>query len=202
MAAYLLARVRCGFQKPSWLQAYLIFQVADLVQGLVFEAMAHMGIRNQWLRHLIQPVILVGMLAVVYKIRPGSNRRRWYFVGMAGTGLAAAVTGYFINGIAFRNALFTSTQSLIYLTISVLEMRHLLLSENEKRMGASPEFWLYAALLTYASGTLLFNASSNYFLQTLPPHLILIPWVVVGLVHATYHILMAKVFLCPTPTSS
>lgn len=202
MAAYCLARVRGGFTKPPWTKGYVALMIVDLAQGLVYTAMAYLGIHNLWFRHLIIPLVFIGMLGVVHRIRQGSRARSWFYAGLAGMGLAAAVAGYFVNGPGWRNALFSTTEGLIFLTVSVVEMRHLLLSEDDRPIGASPEFWLLAALLVYASGTMLFNASSNYFLRKLPAHLILIPWVVVNVVYAAYHLLLAKVFLCPKPSLS
>lgn len=202
MGAYMLARIRGGFQKPPWGQAFLALMILDLAQGIVYAAMAHMGIHNLWFRHFILPLVFIGMMVVVHGIRRGSRRRTWFYAGMAGVGLVAAVASYFVNGLAWRNALFSTTEGLIYLAVSVTEMRHLMVSEDDYPIGASPEFWLLAALLIYASGTLIFNASSNYFLRTLPSHLLLIPWVVASAIHAAYHLLLAKVFLCPKPSSS
>ncbi len=202
MGAYLLARIRGGFQEPSWLPIYATLQMVILAQGLVYESMAHMGIHNLWFRHFILPLVFIGMMVVVHRIRRGSRDRKRFYVGMTGVGVVAAVAGYFVDGPAWRNALFSTTEGFIFLAVSAAEMRHLLLSDDDKHIGASPEFWLLAALLVYASGTLIFNASSNYFLRTLPSDLILIPWVVVGMIHAAYYLLLAKVFLCPKPSSS
>jgi len=202
MGAYVLSRIRGGYQKPPWAQAFVALMILDLAQGLVYAAMARMGIHNLWFRHLVLPLVFIGMMVVVHGIRRGSRRRTWLYAGMTGVGLVAAVAGCFVNGLAWRNALFSTTESLIFLAVSVVEMRHLLLAEDDRPIGAFPEFWLLAALLVYASGTLIFNASSNYFLQTLPSHLILIPWVVASAIRAAYHLLLAKVFLCPKPSSS
>ena len=202
MGAYVLARIRGGFQRPPWMHAFVALQMVDLAQGLVYASMALRGIHNLWFRHFVLPLVFIGMMVVVHGIRRGSRRRTWFYVGMTGVGLVAAVASYFVDGLALRNAFFSTTGSIIYLIVSVAEMRHQLLSEDDRPIGASPEFWLLAALLVYASGTLIFNASSNYFLRSLPSHLILIPWVVVSAIHAAYHLLLAKVFLCPKPSSS
>jgi len=203
IAAYLWSRWRGGYLYPEWLRLYTKVQVFDLAQGLVFTGMAMNHMNNQWLRHLTQPVVFAGMLWAMYLMAPSRTRDRKILYGVSlAAGLAAAVLGAFLDGTRWRNSVFTSAMCLVYLLAVPQEMRRLSESTEDASLVAQPSFWVLSALLVYSSGTLIFNASSNYFLRTLPPHLVIIPWVVVGFIHAIHEAMLAKAFLCPTPASS
>jgi len=200
--AYAWSRHRGTYRQPPWLGSYLAVEVLDLAQGVLFIGLALSHQNNQWFRHLIQPVVFTGILWVVARISGPTGWRRLALTACWGLGLAAAVAGVFANGLFLRNALFTVTQSLVYLGIGTHELRRLLLQDDDEPLPDKPEFWLYTALLLYGSATLIFNASSNYFLKALPRHLLPLPWIVNGLVVVIYELFLAKVFLCRKSTSS
>ncbi len=203
IAAYLWGRWRGGYLYPEWMRLYTKVQAFDLVQGLLFTGMAMNHLNNQWLRHLTQPLVFAGMLGTMYLMAPSRTRSRKIVYGAYLTvGLAAAGFGAFLDGTQWRNSVFTSVMCLVYLMAVPQEMRRLSESAEDALLVAQPSFWLLSALLVYSSGTLIFNASSNYFLRTLPPHLVIIPWVVVGVIHAIHEAMLAKAFLCPKPASS
>lgn len=202
LLAYAWSRYRGGYRRPAWLGSFLAVQAFDLAQGAFFIALALSHRNNQWFRHLSQPVVFTGMLWVMARLSEPTARRRQALLAAWGLGLAAAVGGIFANGLFVRNALFTVTQSLVYLGIGTWELRRLLLEDDDEPLTDKPEFWLCTALLLYGSATLIFNATSNYFLRALPPHLLPLPWIVNGLVVVIYELFLAKVFLCRKPTSS
>ena len=202
MLAFAWSRFRRGFLRPHWMGRFIAVQAVDLVQGSIFFALALSHRNNQWFRHLSQPAVFAGMLWVLARTSHPSPRRQGLYWACAGTGLLAAVAGVFVNGLFLRNALFTTTQCLIYIGLGVYELRGLALREDDENLAAKPEFWLYSAILIYGSTTLIFNASSNHFLRVLPPHLLPLPWLVHGLVIVFYEIALAKVFLCRKPASS
>lgn len=181
---------------------YTKVQLFDLAQGLVFTGLSMNHFHNQWLRHLTQPVVFVGLLGTLFLMAPDSKRRRVLYGTCLALGLAAALGGAFLDGMKWRNSVFTSTMSLLYLGLVPRELKFLSESTMDSPLTGLPSFWVLAALLVYGSGTLIFNASSNYFLKTLSPPLVIIPWVVVGFVHAVHEVMLAKAFLCPKPTSS
>jgi hypothetical protein len=200
--AFAWSRIRGGFSRPHWMGRFLAVQIVDLVQGAIFIALALSHRNNQWFRHLSQPVVFAGMLWVLVKTSHPSPRRLGLYWACAATGLLAAVAGVYVNGLFLRNALFTTTQCLIYIGLGVYELRKLALRDDDENPAAKPEFWLNSAILIYGSTTLIFNASSNHFLRILPPHLLPLPWLVHGLVIVFYEIALAKVFLCRKPVSS
>lgn len=202
VAAFLWSRWRGGYQRPEWLGLYSKVQIFDLAQGVVFTGLALERINNQWLRHLTQPIVFAGMLGTLFFMTPDSKRRRLLYGICLAVGITAALAGASLDGMKWRNSVFTSTMSLVYLGLVTQELKALSESTEDVHLTSLPSFWVLAALLVYSSGTLIFNASSNYFLRTLPPHLIIIPWLVVTLVHAIHEAMLAKAFLCPTPTSS
>lgn len=202
MAGYAWSRLRPRYQSPPWIRPFLWTQIFDLAQGSVFIALALSHRNNQWLRHVAQPLVFLGFLWTLFQLAPPSRGRRILYGAGLAAGLAAAFAGLALDGMTWRNSVFTSTMSLIYLGLVTWELSSLAQSDNEGRLTDFPAFWLLAALLIYSSGTLIFNASSNYFLRTLPPHLLPIPWILSGLIHVIYEAMLAKVFLCPTPSSS
>lgn len=202
IGALVVSRMRPRFQRPPWLRTFIWVEIGDLVQGLGYTTLGYMGIHNLWYRHVIQPLVFAGLLLVVYQFRPASLLRKTLFGLFLLAGLVAALGGFVLDGLAYRNAIFTSTQSLVFLLVAVLEMRHSLLFNDDAPPSRTPEFWLLSALLIYASGGLIFNATSNYFLRTLPPEILLLPWLVASIVNAAYNALLAKVFLCPKPNRS
>lgn len=202
VAAFLWSRMHGRYKRPVWLPLFTGVQVFDLAQGTLFTALASMHHNNQWLRHTAQPIVYMGLLLVLFRMgMDRSGRRILYFLSL-GVGLAAAGAGALLNGLAWRNVLFTTTMSIVYIGLATLELRQMFEAEGDTPLTALPEFWLSTGLLVYGSGTLVFNASSNYFLRTLPPGLLPIPWVVAATIHAIHHLLLAKVFLCPKPRSS
>ncbi len=202
LLAYAWSRFRDSYKQPSWIRAYLYVQVFDLVQGVIFIALALSHRNNQWFRHLTQPLVFTGLLWVLAKTSEPTPRRKHLITACLGIGLLAAVTGIFVDGLFWRNTLFTVTQSLLYIGLGTYELRRLLLQEDDQILTDKPEFWLYSAILIYGSSTLIFNASSNYFLRNLPPHLVPLPWIVNGVVIVLYQLSLAKVFLCRKPSSS
>lgn len=202
VTAFLWSRMRWRYKRPAWLPLFVGVQVFDLAQGALFTALASMHHNNQWLRHIAQPIVYVGLLLVLFRMGADRSGRRILYSLSLGIGLAAAVAGALLNGFAWRNVLFTTTMSIVYIGLTTLELRHMVEAEGDTPLTALPEFWLSTALLIYGSGTLVFNASSNYFLRTLSPGLLPIPWVVAATIHAIHHLLLAKVFLCPKPSSS
>lgn len=202
MLAFAWARVRGGFHRLSWMRSYLAVQVFDLLQGAIFIALAMSHRNNQWFRHFSQPLVFAGLLWVLARTSTPTPRRRALYLACLGIGLLAAVAGVFLNGLFLRNALFTTTQSLIFTGLGTYELRRLILQDDDEALSSKPEFWLDGAILIYGSATLIFNASSNFFLRTLPPHLLPLPWLVNGLVIVFYQISLAKVFLCRKPISS
>lgn len=202
MVAYLWSLYQNRFQRPLWMPTFIVVQAFNLAQGLAFTAMAYLGMNNQGFRHLVQPVVCAGFLFTLFRMgRDGRHRRLLYGACLAVT-LAAAMAGAALDGMHWRNAVFTSVMSLVYLGLTLWEMKGLLASNGHAALTSQPAFWVLAALMVYGSGTLLFNVSSNYFLRTLPPHLLPIPWVVVGTIHAIHEALFAKAFLCPKPVLS
>lgn len=202
MLGYAWSRFRTGYQEPPWIRPFLWTQAFDLAQGSVFIALALLHQNNQWLRHVAQPLVFLGFLWTLFRLGPGSRSRRALYGTCLAAGLVAAIVGFELDGMKWRNSVFTSTMSLVYLGLVTWELKALTQSEEENHLADLPAFWLLAALLVYSSGTLIFNASSNYFLRTLPPHLLPIPWVVAGFIHVVHEVMLAKVFLCPKPTSS
>ena len=202
LTAYAWSRFRGGFQRPQWLRPFLWVQILDLAQGIVFIAMALSHRNNQWFRHLIQPFIFTGLLWVLAKAAEDSPQRRRIYISCLGLGVLAALAGVFVNGIRWRNALFTTTQSFVFMGLGIYELQRLFTQENDEILTDKPEFWLNTAILIYGSVTLIFSASSNYFLRNLPPHLLPLPWIIHGLILVFYQLFLAKVFLCRRPTSS
>jgi hypothetical protein len=202
LSAYAWSRCRGGYQRPPWLRLFLWVQILDLAQGCVFLALALSHRNNQWFRHLAQPFVFTGLLWVLTKASEDSPLRRRIYTACLMVGLLAALAGAFVNGIAWRNALFMSTQSLIFLGLGAYELQRLFTEENDEILTDRPEFWFTTAILIYGSATLIFSASSNHFLRTLPPHLLPLPWIVHGLILVFYQLSLAKVFLCRRPTSS
>ncbi len=202
VAAYLWSRIKGRYQRPEWLPLFAGVQVFELAGGIFFTTLAVMQRNNQWFGHIGRPIVFIGLLLVLFQLGLDRLSRRILYAISLGVGLLAAGAGAFLNGLEWRNSLFTTTQSLVFMSLGTIEFRRMLTVEDDTSLTDRPEFWLLAALLIYASGTLIFNASSNYFLRTLPPHLVLIPWVAAAMVHAAYHLLLAKVFLCPKPSSS
>lgn len=202
MAAYVVSRWRATYQQPGWIPGYAAVKLFDLVQGIIFYGMSVYHLNNQWFRHMTGPVCYLGLIWTMFRMAPRSRGRRVLYGLCAAVGLAAAIAGFALNGIKLRNSLFTSTICLMYLGLVTWEMKALAQSNEDAHLTNLPAFWVLAALLVYSSGTLIFNASSNYFLRTLPPHLLPIPWVIVGIVHAIHEVMLAKAFLCPKPTSS
>lgn len=181
---------------------YTKVEMFDFVQGAIFTGMSIQHVNNQWLRHLTGPFVFIGLIWTMFRMGPNSRSRRIVYAVCLAAGLVAAVIGTGLNGMKWRNSIFTSTMSLVYLGLVTWELKVLAQSNEDAPLTGLPAFWVLAALLVYSSGTLIFNASSNYFLRTLPPHLLPIPWVVVGMVHAIHEVMLAKAFLCPTRTSS
>ncbi|MDP1832582.1 MAG: hypothetical protein Q8K67_11030 [Geothrix sp.] len=202
LTAYAWSRLRGGYQHPQWLRPFLWVQILDLAQGIVFIAMALSHRNNQWFRHLIQPFIFTGLLWVLAKAAQDSPQRRRIYISCVGVGILAALAGVFVNGIRWRNALFTTTQSFVFMSLGTYELQRLFTQENDEILTDKPEFWLNTAILIYGSVTLIFSASSNYFLRNLPPHLLPLPWIIHGLILVFYQLFLAKVFLCRRPTSS
>jgi hypothetical protein len=202
IGAYLWSRNRIYYQKPIWINNFKNLQLIELFFGVIFVSLAYSGIHNQWFRHMAQPVDFVLMILLLRTIRSEFSRNSWLYIILIVIGLMSAGLGLFIDKIHYRNAIFSSTQSVIYLLICGIELPNILLKEETIELRHLPEFWLFAALLLYSSGTIIFNASSNYFLRTLPSALLPIPWLAAASVHSIYHILLAKVFLCPKPSSS
>lgn len=202
VTAFLWSRWRGGYQRPGWLGFFAKVQMFDLAQGVVFTGLALERINNQWLRHLTQPIVFTGMLGTLFFMNPGSKPRRLLYGTCLAVGIAAALAGASLDGMKWRNSIFTSTMCLVYLGLVTRELKTLSEATEDVQLTSLPSFWILAALLVYSSGTLIFNASSNYFLRTLPPHLIVIPWLVVTIIHAIHEVMLAKAFLCPTPTSS
>lgn len=202
MLAFAWSRFRSGYQKPPWMRTFLWIQAFDLVQGAIAIAMAYLGRNNQWLRHLTGPVVFAGMLWTLFLLAPDSRGRRGVYGACLAAGLVAALAGAQLDGMRWRNSIFTSTMSVVYLGLVTWELRTLMQTSEDVELTSLPTFWMLAALLVYSTGSLIFNASSNYFLRTLPASLLLIPWAVVGIIHALQEIMFAKVFLCPKPTSS
>ncbi|WLT33119.1 hypothetical protein [Geothrix sp. PMB-07] len=202
VAAYLWSRYRGTYAKPIGLPGAVPREFLEASFGVLGTGLAFAGIPNVGLLHLTRPLTFVATLLVVLQIPAMSRlRRNWYLVAM-GLGLLAAAMGYALDTPAYRNSVFTTVQSLIYLIVSSIELRWILMIEDDVPVAARPEFWFFSALLVFASGSLLFNATSNYFLRTLTHDLLPIPWVAVNVVYVMYYFLMAKVFLCPKPTSS
>jgi hypothetical protein len=202
MLAFAWSRFKGGYQNPSWIQVFFWVQLFDLAQGSVFIGLAIFHQNNQWLRHLAQPIVFLGFLWTMFRMAPDSRARRILYGICLTIGLMAAMTGLWLNGVRWRNAVFTTTMSLIYLGLVTRELKILSESNEDATPTSLPAFWVLASLLVYSSGTLIFNASSNYFLRTLSPLLLPIPWVVVGFIHVIHEVMLAKVFLCPKPTSS
>lgn len=202
IGAYGWSRLHGGYQRPGWLPAYLWIQILDLVQGVIFLALALSHRNNQWFRHLSQPFVFIGLLWVLFRTSEDTPRRRRLYLACLGIGLLAALIGVPINGLRWRNALFTTIQSLVFLGLGTHELQRLLAEEDAEVLSARPDFWLYTAMLIYGSATMIFSASSNYFLRTLPPHLLPLPWIVNGLILVFYQLFLAKVFLCRKPSSS
>lgn len=202
MLAFAWSRFKAGYQQPRWIRTFLWTQVFDVAQGSVFILLALSHRNNQWFRHLSQPLVFFGFLWTMFQMAPASRGRRLLYGACLSAGLVAAVVGTALDGMKWRNSVFTSTMCLVYLGLVTRELRAIFESNEGTHLTSLPAFWVLAALLVYSSGTLIFNASSNYFLRTLPPHLLPIPWVVVGILHAIHEVMRAKVFLCPKPTSS
>lgn len=202
VAAYLWSRGRGNDQRPAWLPLFTGVQIFNLAQGILFTIMASLQINNQWFRHFVQPIVYTGLVLTLFRMAPDQRDRRIIYAFCLGIGLAAAMGGMAMNGLKWRNALFTSTSSLVFLGLGTWELRRMVLADDDTPLTNLPGFWFTAALLIYGSGTLLFNASSNYFLRTLSPDLVLIPWVMITMIHAIHHVLLAKVFLCKNPSSS
>lgn len=202
MAAYALSRWRGGYQQPAWMRLFIKVQAFDLAQGAIFTGLSIYHVNNQWLRHLTQPIVFMGFLGTMFQMVPASRNRRRLYGTCLGIGLAAALAGAALDGMQWRNSVFTSTMSFLYLGLVTRELRALAGSDEAPGLTSLPAFWVLSALLVYSSGTLIFNASSNYFLRALPPQLVLIPWVVVSFIHAVHEILLAKAFLCPKHISS
>ena len=202
LAAYAWSRARGGYRRPAWLRLFIGVQVADLVQGLIFISIAKAHMNNQWFRHGVQPFIFAGLLWTLYRTSEGGERRRRLFLACLGAGGVAAVAGVFVNGLWWRNALFMTTQSLIYMGLGIHELQRLFQSQEDESPADQPEFWLSSALLIYGASALIFSATSNHFLRTLPGELVFIPWLVNGVIIVFYELALAKVFLCRTSTSS
>lgn len=202
LAAYAWARFRGGYRRPAWLPLFLRVQIADLVQGVIFVALAKAHMNNQWFRHGVQPFIFIGLLWTLCRTAEEGSRRKRLFLACIGVGMAAAVAGVFVNGLWWRNALFMTTQSLIYMGLGIHELQRLFQAPTDEPLTSQPEFWLSSALLIYGSSTLIFSATSNHFLRTLPGELVFIPWLVNGVIIVFYELALAKVFLCRTSTSS
>lgn len=202
VAAYAWSRYRGGYQRPPWLRPFFRLQVLDLIQGVIFISMAMAHRNNQWFRHIIQPVIFTGLLWVLARTAEEGPRRRALFLACTAAGLLAAVAGVFVNGLFWRNALFMTTQSLIFAGLGVYELRRLFNSPEGGSLKHRPEFWLAAALLVYGASALIFSATSNVLLRSLPHNLVLAPWLLNGMVVLFYELALAKVFLCRTPPSS
>jgi hypothetical protein len=202
VAAYLWSRSRRTYQSPDWLRLFTGVQILDLAQGVVFTVLSSIHLNNQWFRHFVQPIIYTGLLLTLFRMAPGPRSRRIIYAFCLGVGWAAAIGGIALNGLKWRNALFSSISSLVFLGLGAWELRRMVLADDDTPLTSLPGFWFTAALLVYGSGTLIFNASSNYFLRTLSPDLVLIPWVMINMVLLIYHVLLAKVFLCKNPASS
>lgn len=202
LAAYGISRWRDHYEQPEWMPFFLKVQVFNVIQGVIFTGMAHQHLNNQWLRHITGPIIFAGLLWTMFRMAPDSRGRRIIYGTCLALGLVAAVVGSELDGMKLRNSIFTTTMSLVYLGLVPAELKTLTQSNDEAQLTSLPTFWVLAGLLVYSSGTLIFNASSNYFLRTLPSPLIAIPWVAVGIIYAIYQVMFAKAFLCPKPTSS
>jgi hypothetical protein len=202
MLGFAWSRIRGGFERPRWIGPFVMVVAFDLLQGIVFTAMAYRHLNNQWFRHVFDPLVFLGILWILFLTQPSSRRRRWQYFSCGAVGIVAAVVGFSLNTMHFRNALFTSVMSLAFLTFCTFELRRMLLLDDAIPLERQPVFWLYTGLLILGSGTLIFNAISNYFLHVLPKSLILIPWVVMSCVYSIHYVFIAKVFLCRNPTSS
>lgn len=196
------SRYRKSYADTDRLPGVAFREVLEASFGLVGTALSFAGIRNLGMLHITRPITFIATLLVLMRmptVTPG--RRSWYWAAMA-TGLLAAAVGYVLDTPLYRNAIFTTVQSLIFLLLSTLELQVILSAEDDTPITDRPEFWFLSALLVFASGSLLFNATSNYFLRTLSHDLLPIPWVAVNTVYVIYYLLMAKVFLCPKHISS
>lgn len=202
IGVYLWSRNRPSLQKPDWLPNFIRLEFLEFAFGVVGTSLAFAGIRNLGFLHFSRPIAYVATLYVLMGIPTGLPRKKlWYLAAMV-VGLLAAFLGLFQDTLTHRNTLFTTVQSLVFLLLSSLEFQELLTGEDSSHLQDRPEFWFLSALMVFASGSLLFNATSNYFLRTLPRDLLPIPWVAVSVVYAAYHILLAKVFLCRNHASS
>jgi hypothetical protein len=202
LGAYIWSRYRGTYAEPKNLPGAVPREFLEVFFGLLGTVMAFAGIRNVGLLHFTRPLTFVATTCVLLRMPAVPRRRRRLYLGAMGLGLAAAGVGYFLDTPAYRNAVFTTVQSLIFLTISAVELKSILSLEDDLPVADRPEFWFLSALLVFASGSLLFNATSNYFLRTLSRDLLPVPWVAVNVVYLVYYLLMARVFLCPRPTSS
>ncbi len=202
IGAYFWSRWRKVYAEPRNLPGVVPREFLEASFGVAGTALSFAGIKNLGFLHVTRPITFLATLAVLmWMPTVTSSRRKWYVVAM-GLSLVSAVLGYVLDTPAYRNAIFTTVQSLIALLFSTIELREILAFDDAIPIMERPEFWFLSALLVFASGSLLFNATSNYFLRTLSHDLILVPWVAVAVVHSIYHVLLAKVFLCPKPTSS
>lgn len=202
LCAYAWNRIRGGYQRPAWLRPYVAVQVLDLIQGIIFIAIAMSHRNNQWFRHIVQPFVFAGLLWTLARTSEEGPSRRRLYLSLIGIGIAAAVAGVFVNGLFWRNALFMTTQSLIYMGLGAYELNRLFNAREEGALANRPEFWLASAVLIYGSSALIFSATSNHFLRALPPHLVHIPWVMNGIAIVFYELALAKVFLCRKSASS
>ena len=196
------SRIRGGFARPPWINMFAVVMAYDLLQCICFTAMAFRGLNNQWFRHLFDPLGYLGVLWILFLTRPGSKRRRRYYLFAGVAGVVAAVVGFSLNTMRFRNALFTTVMSLVLLVLCTFELRKMLIQDDETPLERQPAFWLYTGFLILGSGSLIFNAISNHFLRILPTSLILIPWLVMACVYSIHYAFLAKAFLCRNPISS
>lgn len=202
IGAYFWSRYKGTYLEPTGLPGAVPREYVETFFAILGTAIAFSGARNIPLLHFTRPITFLVTLAVLLRMPTVSpQRQKWYMVAM-GLGFASAVFGYFLDTPSYRNAIFSTTQSLIFLTASALELREILILDEASPVTEKPEFWFLSALLVLATGTLLFNATSNFFLRSLSHDRLLIPWVAVNVVYMIYYILMAKVFLCPRLTSS
>lgn len=199
-AGILALRSRRYAQEPwmRWLLAYLILDAAFEV---VLLTMALHHRRTYGLLDLAL-VPTFAFQSLILSRMPAGDRLRGPLLAAGLLIFGVATWEGWRGGLHPKWAVAMVLAGLSVLTASLWLAFQGLLDPSPVPLTERPAFWLTGSWTIEQGSLMLLAAGTSYFLRTLSPAWVGLPWIANDLLCGALQFSMAKVFLCPSPTSS
>lgn len=201
VVVYLFRRRRPDFWPFAGHGELLGLQIAEVLSSAITIGLAWSGRNTHGVANFVEPFFFAWTLFLFQRWTSSLTARKVYGLMMI-LGLVLGVVGVQLNRTLYTfNELFLASQCIILSGACSYELLRMA-GAAPNDLSASPWFWIYAGILISSLGSVTLQASSTYFLRTLPKSMLGIPWLVHMLTLCAQKAMIARSFLCPKPASS